>query len=197
MTARTRARESERRLELRYAGSAAGEAEYPRWSLPEIAVAGRSNAGKSSLLNRLGGRRDLARVSRTPGRTRRLHFFEGAGFALVDLPGFGFARASREARASFGRSVEEYLTRRSNLRGLLLLADVRRGPGDEEAEIERFAAARGIAVVRVATKVDKLGRAERARLLGRLERGCGPWIPFSARNGEGTGALVDALARLA
>ncbi|MEA2627210.1 MAG: GTP-binding protein [Candidatus Binatota bacterium] len=184
------------RLQLLYFGSAAGEAEWPKWPLPEVAVGGRSNVGKSSLLNALGGSRKLARVSRTPGRTQRLHFFRDArgGLALVDLPGWGFARASRRDREAWGRAVERYLDGRQNLRALLLLLDVRRLPEEDEARIADFAAARGLALVRLATKVDRLGRAERERQLRAMAEASGaPWLPFSAHTGEGRDRLIEAL----
>ncbi|MGH7896890.1 MAG: ribosome biogenesis GTP-binding protein YihA/YsxC [Candidatus Binatia bacterium] len=188
------------RLDLEYAGSAEHPAEYPRWAAPEIAIAGRSNAGKSSLLNSIARSRNLARVSKTPGRTQRLHFFlaERAGFALVDLPGYGFARVSKDDRRRFASAVEAYLTERPNLRAILLVIDVRRGLEDDERLLRDFAASRGVELLAVATKIDKLGRAERARRLGDLDRsGLGSWLPFSATTDEGRDAVIAALARVA
>ena len=166
-------------------GSAATPPEYPRWDLPEIAIVGRSNAGKSSLLNILGGRHDLARVSKTPGRTQRVHFFAERrhGLAVVDLPGYGFARASKAEREL--------------LRGLVLLLDVRRTPEEDERVLVDLARSRRLGVVRVATKVDKLGRTERVRRLRELDRaGLGPWLPFSASTREGREAIVAAITEL-
>jgi GTP-binding protein len=167
---------------------------------PEIAIAGRSNAGKSSLLNVIGGRRDLARVSKTPGRTQRLHFFRERqrGFVLVDLPGFGFARVSKETKRQLSRHVEAYLRARPTLRGLVLLLDVRRDPQTEERMLADFAASRGVRLLCVATKVDKLGRAERLRRLRALdEAGFGSWLAFSAVSSEGRDAVIEAMERLA
>lgn len=177
-----------------YAGSAGASREFIRWSLPEIAIAGRSNSGKSSLLNRLAGRRGLARVSGTPGRTQRLHFFavEPMRLALVDLPGYGFARAARSARERWGALIEEYLDTRKNLRALLLLVDLRRDLGEDEEQLAEFVRERGLGFVPVATKVDKLGRAERERRLRAFGSG---WIPFSARTGEGREEVLEALMR--
>ena len=177
-----------------YAGSAGDAREFPRWTLAEIAIAGRSNSGKSSLLNRLAGSRRLARVSATPGRTQRLHFFaiENTEIALVDLPGYGFARAERLARERWGALIEEYLGNRKNLRALILLVDLRRELGEDEEQLAEFARRRGLGLVRVATKADKLGRGERERRL----RGYGSgWIPFSARPGEGKERILEAIAR--
>lgn len=187
-------------MRLEYAGSAATAAEYPRWSLPEVAIAGRSNSGKSSLLNAIAGRHDLARVSKTPGRTRRIHFFaaESAGLALVDLPGYGFARVSKSARARFAAAVEQYLRERVQLRALVLIADVRRDPQDEERLLAEFAAERGLGLIAVAGKIDKLGRGERVRRLAQLDAaGFGGWIAFSAVTREGREAVVAAIVGLA
>jgi GTP-binding protein len=171
-----------------------------RGALPEIAIAGRSNVGKSSLLNVIGRRRDLARVSKTPGRTQRLHFFRERerGFVLVDLPGFGYARISKQVKRRLSQDTESYLQERDALRALVLLLDVRRDPEDEEHALSDFASSRGVGFLCVATKVDKLGRGERQRRLRALEgAGLGPWLPFSAASGEGREALIEALTRLA
>jgi GTP-binding protein len=188
------------RLVLDYAGSAETPDEFPRWALAEIALVGRSNSGKSSLLNCLAGRRELARVSKTPGRTRRLHFFADAraGLALVDLPGYGFARAGKGERDRFAAAVDRYLRERQALRAVVLLLDVRRAPERDERLIVDFAGSRRLAVVRVATKVDKLGRAERMRCLGRLDAaGLGQWLPFSSTTREGREAVIEAVMSVA
>jgi GTP-binding protein len=135
-------------------------------------------------------------VSKTPGRTRRIHFFADlrAGLALVDLPGYGFARAAKSDRERFAAAVERYLSERPLLCGLVLLLDVRRAPGDDERMLVEFARSRAVGVAPVATKVDKLGRSERTRRLRELDRaGLGVWIPFSATTGEGREAVVEAV----
>ncbi len=115
----------------------------------------------------------------------------------MDLPGYGFARAPKEERERWGAAVEVYVTTRENLRGLCLLLDVRRDPEEEEAMVAELAARREIALVRIATKVDKLGRAERERRLRKLEAaGFGAWIPFSATSGEGVESVRRTLGAL-
>jgi GTP-binding protein len=138
-------------------------------------------------------------VSKTPGRTQRVHFFaeRRAGLAVVDLPGYGFARASKADRARFAAAAERYLLEREPLRGLVLLLDVRRAPEEDERALAELARSRGLGLVRVATKVDKLGRGERARRFRDLDgAGLGPWLPFSAISREGRDAIVAAIVGL-
>jgi GTP-binding protein len=176
----------------RFVISAADASAFPAPTLPEVAIAGRSNVGKSSLINSLLGRRGLARTSRTPGRTRQLNFFlVNEAFAIVDLPGYGFAVGPEEERRAWGPLVETYLAR-PTLRGVLLVVDVRRGIEAEERELLDFLAARGLPVALVATKLDKLGRgAARAALvaLGAALASATPLTGFSAHTGEGRDAL--------
>ncbi|RMD81982.1 MAG: YihA family ribosome biogenesis GTP-binding protein, partial [Candidatus Dadabacteria bacterium] len=158
---------------------------------PEVAVAGRSNVGKSSLINRLTGRRKLARTSGTPGCTRGLVFFEiDRRLTLVDLPGYGWARRSQRERQSWKRLVEHYLTHRPELAGVLILVDVRRGPEEEERELAAFLDAHRIARVWVLTKADKLPRGRLARRVAELSDALGaPPIVTSARTGAGVKEL--------
>jgi len=177
----------------RFLGAVARPGAEPPAGLPEVAIAGRSNVGKSSLLNRLVGRRGLARISATPGRTRQLNFFVlNERFVLVDLPGYGFAVGPERERLAWGPLVEGYLLRRATLRGVVLVVDVRRGLEAEEAQVLDFLASAAVPAAVVATKLDKLARGA-ARLA--LERIAGqattglPVVGFSARSGEGREAL--------
>jgi GTP-binding protein len=171
--------------------------QLPRSDLPEIAFLGRSNVGKSSLINSLLGRRKLVRVSAKPGCTRSLNFYLiNQRWHFVDLPGFGYARVSREMQAGWGRLVMEYLERRENLRGVVFLQDGRRRPGEEELFLWEVLAAWGRAVIPVLTKADKLKMGERAQAARRVLADLQPFgvaaadfIWFSALTREGRDKL--------
>jgi GTP-binding protein len=182
----------------RFLGAAAAPGGGPPPGPPEIAVAGRSNVGKSSLLNALLGRRGLARTSATPGRTRQLNFFlVNERFTLVDLPGYGFAAGSEAERLAWGPLVEHYLGERPTLRGVVLVIDVRRGLEAEERDVLAYLAALGLPAAVVATKVDKLARGPGRWTVARLAASLAPAVPligFSARSGEGREALWRVLS---
>lgn len=180
----------------------------PPPTLAEVAVAGRSNVGKSSLLNALLQRRSLARTSNTPGCTRQLNVFrvraaDGLALFVVDVPGYGWARRSKQERTGWQTMIEEYLARRVSLRAIVLLVDARRGPEDDERQLVDFvrrrreaARAAPIEFVWVATKLDKLGPAQRKPALQRLRQAAGaPVIGFSAVTGDGREELWRSIRR--
>jgi len=173
----------------------------PAPSLPEIAFAGRSNVGKSSLLNALVRRKAVARVSRTPGRTREINFFEVNGeFVLVDLPGYGYARVSKAERAAWRPLIEAYLRDTPTLRGLVLLLDVRRDPTPEDEQMLAFLAERGLPVLIVLTKIDKLSPSAAAERIAEVTTSLGlapeQVVPFSAVTGAGRDELAAAVVEL-
>lgn len=168
----------------------------PRDDVKELAFAGRSNAGKSSTLNRLTGRRQLARVSKTPGRTQLINFFTvNEGGRLVDLPGYGYARAAKSAQQAWGEAVDEYLNRRSNLVGLVLVMDARHPLKPFDREMIRWCADRPMPLVVLLNKADKLKRGERARVLRSVEADVpgARTLLFSAVTGMGAPEATQAV----
>lgn len=170
----------------------------PEPSLPEIAFAGRSNVGKSSLLNKLIHRKKFARVSNTPGRTREINFFKVNGaFILVDLPGYGYARISKEKRAEWRPLIEGYLRQSPQLRGIVHLLDVRHDPTDDDRGMLEFLGDIGLPTIIVLTKIDKLTATERAKRIGEINKSLAldadQVIAFSAVTGEGRDELGEAI----
>ncbi len=185
--------------------------EWPPVRRPEFAFAGRSNVGKSSMLNALARSNGLARVSSTPGRTRQLQFFEvavqpspaqrGRIMRFCDLPGYGFAKVPRAERDRWAGMIEEYLRGRPDLRAVVLIVDGRHEPTEGDREALAFLEAAGRPVVVAATKMDKLSKSHRIPAVRTLERGLGlspgSVVPFSAVEGTGTDALWVRLLALA
>ena len=173
----------------------------PESTLPEVAFAGRSNVGKSSLLNTLLRRRAAARVSKTPGRTREINFFRiNSAFILVDLPGYGYARIAKERRAEWRPLIEGYLKSTANLRGLVLLLDARRDPTEDDHAMLSFLAEAGTPVLVAITKMDKFGKdagEERVKAIAlALELDGDQVVPVSAHTGMGRDELATAVMEL-
>jgi GTP-binding protein len=188
--------------ELEFLGGMASAGGWrPDSTLPEVAFAGRSNVGKSSLLNALLRRRAAARVSKTPGRTREINFFRiNDAFVLVDLPGYGYARIAKERRAEWRPLIEGYLSQSPNLRGLVLLLDARRDPTDDDRAMLDFLAERETPVLVAITKMDKFGNdAGRERvqaIAAALDLDTDQVVPVSAQTGLGRDELAAALMEL-
>lgn len=195
---------------VEFAGAVATPEGKPPGALPQVAFAGRSNVGKSSLINRLLGRTrtQIARVSARPGKTQEINFFhvraESAGedteFFLVDLPGYGFARAPKDVRDRWGPLIEGYLSRAQRLRGVVQLLDARHPPTEDDRRMVRYLAGLRVPTLFVPTKVDKLGRQERTRSFERIlhELALDPdqVLPFSSVTGEGREDLLKSLEHL-
>jgi len=181
--------------------SATAPAHYPESDLPEVAFAGRSNVGKSSLINTLVNRKNLVRTSRTPGRTQLVNFFSVNGqFVLTDLPGYGFASAPLAVKREWGPMIETYLERRENLRCVVLILDVRRTPSREDLLMYHWLRTYSIPTIPVINKCDKVSRNERARqsavIARTLEVPATEFVFFSALTREGKEDLWDRLEML-
>lgn len=188
------------KVKAKFITSAAEPSQFPPERLPEIAVVGRSNVGKSSLINVLTGQPGLARTSRTPGRTRLINWFDiDNTFHFVDLPGYGYAEVSRAMRESWRPLIEAYLSNRKTLAGVLLLVDIRRGPEDEELDLVPWLEAREVPIVVALTKADKLAKNKRVLEVGKTKKALGlRRDPFavSAQTGDGVEPLFRALRGL-
>ena len=180
----------------------------PRDDLPEIAVVGRSNVGKSSLLNCLLLRKGLAKTSGTPGKTRLINFFKATlglnpplTFYVVDLPGYGYANASRDQIAEWGAMVENYLAHRPTLRGLIVLLDIRREAGPLDQQLLQWMDAYKVPFFLVATKSDQLPRGRQSTALQKIKATLPPSaenqeiLLFSSKNGEGRDALIGKILK--
>ena len=196
------AREQPPAREVEFLVSAAGGRQFPEPLGTELALLGRSNSGKSSLLNRLLGRRGLARTSAIPGRTRQINFFRVVWrtepFLLADLPGYGFASGPKAQVAGWRALTSGYLTSGRPLKLALLLMDIRRDPSPDEDGLLDWLAALGIPAWVVATKADKLGRGQAAARLARITglfrtAPARPPLAFSALTGQGREELLAGL----
>lgn len=184
---------------VEFVTSAVKAADYPAGGLPEIALAGRSNVGKSSLLNRLVNRKRLARSSNTPGRTRLINFFQvNEAFYLVDLPGYGYARVSRREKESWRVMVEGYLMASKNLQGVVLLIDSRHPPTAQDIQMYHWLKYHDLNTVVVATKADKNSRSRLLQSLRVISANLplmegDQLVAFSAETGLGRGELLEII----
>ncbi len=183
--------------------SAARAAHYPESELPEVAFAGRSNVGKSSLINVLLNRRNLVRTSSTPGRTQLLNFFNVNNlFSLVDLPGYGFAKVPLAVKKEWGPMIRSYLELRENLQAVVFIMDIRRVPAQEDIQLLDWLEEFGVPTIPVVTKLDKVNRSQRDKQVRAIARETGlpleAFSLFSAQTREGRDdiweRIEDALA---
>ena len=174
--------------------------QYPESGPMEIAFAGRSNVGKSSLLNLITGRRKLARISGSPGKTRTINFYSinDDCFRIVDLPGYGYAKVSKAETLKWGQMIEEYLIERTNLLKVIQLVDIRHKPTKQDVQMYDFLKYYSLAGIVVATKADKISNNERGKSLKLIRQTLGMRVsdeiyPVSALNKTGHEPLIDKL----
>ncbi|HDM08900.1 MAG: YihA family ribosome biogenesis GTP-binding protein [Deltaproteobacteria bacterium] len=186
-------------MEVSFVASAYLPDQYPPPDRPEVAFAGKSNVGKSSLLNRLVNRRHLAVTSSKPGRTRSINFFAvGRDLYFVDLPGYGYAKVPVSVKRSWKKMVETYLEGRPTLKGVVLIVDIRRDPDSNDLDLLHWLNHHGIAAVAVVTKADKLSRQKALIRASEITKRLEPLIEhkpiiFSARTGIGREELWEMI----
>lgn len=174
---------------------------WPQHDMKEIVMAGRSNVGKSSFINTITGRKKLAYVGNTPGKTRLLNFFDiNHEFVLVDVPGYGYAKLSEQQLVKFGAMMEEYFDHREQLSGLVVIVDARHLPSDDDVMMIDFARNAHLPCIVIATKMDKLKNSERHKCLKaiaeHLALPLNRIIPFSAISKEGSEEAVKAIFQI-
>ncbi len=191
-----------------YVASAVKPAQYPEEKLPEIVFIGRSNVGKSSLINSLTNRKNLAHTSQTPGKTQTINFYRVTlkstdhsplfTFHLVDLPGYGYAKVSKDSRRVWAKFIEEYLLTSREIKFVCQLVDLRHPPMDSDLKMLQWLVQKNLPVLIVATKSDKLSKTERAKNLAVIKKSFGieelPILPYSSKTGEGSSELLDVIA---
>lgn len=185
-----------------YVCSAVKPEQYPADVFPEIALAGRSNVGKSSLINKFLGRRNLARTGNTPGKTQTLNFYRvNDEWFWVDLPGYGYAKVAKQVKSQWGKMMDVYLTKRTTLRAVIQIVDIRHAPSKEDREMLDWLRIRGIPTLIVATKADKIARGQWEKHLKIIakELEIPDWqmiLLFSAETGLGVDELHQSIEEI-
>jgi len=182
--------------------SAVKPEQYPEGNCPELAVSGRSNVGKSTLINKFVNRKNLAKVGNTPGKTQTINFFNmNDEWYLVDLPGYGYAKVPLQMRAQWGKMMQTYFRSRENLKGVIQLVDIRHKPSDDDRMMVNMLWENEIPVLIVATKADKVARGQRPKYLKAIAEALDmqEWkeiIPFSSMDGTGLKELHEAIEHI-
>ena len=187
-----------------YIASAVKISQYPEEILPEIAFIGRSNVGKSSLINSLCNRKNLARISQTPGKTQTINFYKATlktqelkNFYLVDLPGYGYAKTSKTNRGIWAKFIDEYFTKSKQIKFICQLVDMRHAPMDSDLQMFQNILEKNLPVLIVATKSDKLGKTQRQKNLDVIKNTLGvdaeSILPYSSPKNEGRSELLDVI----
>lgn len=182
--------------EAKFITSAVTPNQYPNEVFPEIALVGRSNVGKSSLINALLNRRNLARTSNQPGRTQTINFYlVNDNWYFVDLPGYGYAKVSKTTRDSWKRFIEKYLSRRVSLKAIWQLVDVRHPPSDQDRQMWQWISASPLLKLVIATKLDKISKSQRTKHIIEIRKSLNieqeKIVPFSTKTGEGKRELIE------
>ncbi len=193
-------------IQAQYVASAVRRDQFPEEALPEVAFIGRSNVGKSSLINSLCRHRGLARTSGTPGKTQTINFFkvlmregeERRPFHLVDLPGYGYAKTGQEKRKIWSRFIADYFTQSPYLRLVCLLVDIRHAPMPSDIEMFRRLADKGLPLQLILTKADKISKNQVASAVANARKslqtqGIAEVMAYSAQNGQGRQELLDLI----
>lgn len=174
----------------------------PDDQMSEIALVGRSNVGKSSLINKLANQRHLAKSSSTPGKTRTINYYLiNSEWYMVDLPGYGYARVSKAEQQKWGKMIEDYLSKREQLRGVIQLLDIRHEPSENDVLMQEWLLHCEVPVLMVATKADKISRGSRPKYINAIRRKLNlskqdSVLVFSAETGEGSEEILSAIAEL-
>lgn len=192
-----------------YIISAVSKKQYPEEKFPEIVFVGRSNVGKSSLINSLTHRKNLARISQTPGKTQTINFYKielkitdeeiiYKNFYLVDLPGYGYAKKSKSDRKIWAKFIEEFLISSQNIKFVCQLIDMRHEPMDSDLKMFEFLAKNNLPVLFITTKSDKLSKTEQKKNLALIQKSLGvnenSILPYSSVKNEGRSYLLDVIA---
>lgn len=182
------------RFEAKFLTSAASEKQFLTPECPMIAICGKSNAGKSTLINMLAGQKRLAKTSASPGRTRLINYFDFGAFLLADLPGYGFAAVSKEEKAKWGKILDAFFARREQISHALLLTDIRRDPSEDDLQMITYFNFYQIPFTVIATKRDKLSRMQvkvrQTAVANGFGLGADNVIPVSGLTGEGKDVLM-------